>query len=128
LELTTSIGCRYITGFTYDAMGHLQLVPGTSGRCLFTDEGFVATFEAGARLLVPRESITFVEVRGDDEKHRKVAIWEAGLLVAALSGSHHRAFLAVGRSDGAELVFEVPDETASALHDRLAPLRSLLRP
>jgi hypothetical protein len=64
VETTTSLRLRYVTGFTYDSQGHLQLAPGSEGRCAFSDEGFIATFDAGGRVRIPADTITFVEVRG----------------------------------------------------------------
>src|SRR4051812_26540706 len=125
VEEAVSGTCRYVTGITFDAKGHLQLAPGTSGSWTLSAEGFIATFDEGGRLRVPADTITVVEVRGDDEKHRDAAAWESGLLMAAISPALHRSYLAVGRRDGANLVFEVPDESASELRNRLAPLVNL---
>jgi len=128
VEGTTAFHCQYRTGSTYDLAGHLQLQPGTLGSAQFTDEGFVVTFDEGGRLRVPWESVKYVEVRGDDEKRRDGDVWEAGLLVAALSAPSAHAYLVVGRADGDELVFTIKGHSRSEVHAALAGIGAKLKP
>src|SRR5213082_297365 len=128
METTTAFHCQYRTGFSYDSVGQLQLQPGAMGRAQFTDEGFIVTFDEGGRLRVPSETIRYVEVRGDDEKRRDGDAWEGGLLMAALSAPSTHAYLAVGRSDGDELIFAIKGHSRSEVHSALEGIGEKLRP
>ena len=125
MEPVPTFACCYVTGVTFDAKGHLLVAPGSRGEACFDDgAGFVARFAGGVEIHVPWGTVSFVEVRGDDPGAGSGGRRRFG---RSWLSSPPRAYLAVGRDDGPELVLRV-NVSPAELRAHLAPLGSLLTP
>ena len=124
MEPVPAFPCSYVTGVTFDRNGHLLVAPGSRGEATFDDAGFLARFGGGVEIHIPWGTVSGVEVRGDDP--RALAGKRPGFLRSWLRPPA-RAYVAVGREDGPELVLRV-EASPAELRAHLAPLGSLLAP